>query len=50
VQLHADAIEQQVPNAIMHYREGEGHLSLYIKAFEEILQTIKIEADQELVQ
>jgi pimeloyl-ACP methyl ester carboxylesterase len=48
VQLHAEAIEQQVPNAVMHYREGEGHLSLYIKAFEEILQTIKTEADQHM--
>ena len=48
VQLHAEAVEQQVPNAVMHYREGEGHLSLYIKAFEEILQTIKTEAEQEV--
>jgi pimeloyl-ACP methyl ester carboxylesterase len=47
VQLHAEAIEEKVPNAVMHYREGEGHLSLYIKAFEEILQTIKMEAEQE---
>lgn len=47
VQLHAEAVEQQVPNAVMHYREGEGHLSLYIKAFDEILQTIKLEAGQE---
>lgn len=40
IRLHAEAIEQQAPNAIMHYREKEGHLSLYVNCFEEVLQTI----------
>jgi pimeloyl-ACP methyl ester carboxylesterase len=38
IRLHAEAIEQQVLNAVMHYREKEGHVSLYVNAFEEILQ------------
>jgi hypothetical protein len=40
IRLHAEAIEQQAPNAIMHYREGEGHLSIYIKCMHEILQSV----------
>jgi len=40
IRLHAEAVEQQAPNAIMHYREKEGHLSLYVNCFEEVLQTI----------
>src|SRR5215218_7923245 len=39
--VHAEAIEQQVPNAIMHYRQNEGHLSMYIKGFEEAMKIIK---------
>ena len=40
VELHAKEIEQNAPNAVMHYRPGEGHLSLYINAFAEALQSI----------
>jgi pimeloyl-ACP methyl ester carboxylesterase len=40
VRVHAEAVEQQAPNAVMHYRDKEGHLSLYVNCFEEILQTI----------
>lgn len=40
VELHAKEVEQNAPNAVMHYREGEGHLSLYIKSFAEALQVI----------
>ena len=36
--VHAEAIEQQVPHAVMHYREGEGHLSMYIKGFDEVMK------------
>ncbi len=42
--VHAEAIEQQVPNAIMHYRQNEGHLSMYIKGFEEAMKIIKTDA------
>jgi pimeloyl-ACP methyl ester carboxylesterase len=38
--MHAEAVEQNVPNAIMHYRDNEGHLSLYIKGFKEVLQLL----------
>ncbi|HEV7333960.1 MAG TPA: alpha/beta hydrolase [Flavisolibacter sp.] len=40
VELHAKEVETNATTAIMHYREGEGHLSLYIKAFAEALQAI----------
>jgi pimeloyl-ACP methyl ester carboxylesterase len=38
--VHAEAIEQQVPNSVLHYKQNEGHLSVYINYFEEVLQTI----------
>lgn len=40
IRLHAEAVEQQAPNAILHYREREGHLSLYVNCFEEVLQQL----------
>lgn len=40
VHAHAEEIESKAPNAIMHYREHEGHFSLYINFFEEVLQQI----------
>jgi pimeloyl-ACP methyl ester carboxylesterase len=40
VGLHAREIEQNAPHPVMHYREGEGHLSLYVKCFGEALQAI----------
>ena len=38
--VHPKAIEEKVPNAHMYYKEEEGHLSIYIRCFEEVLQTI----------
>jgi pimeloyl-ACP methyl ester carboxylesterase len=38
--VHAEAVEQLVPGAVMHYWENEGHLSMYIKGFPEALQLI----------
>jgi pimeloyl-ACP methyl ester carboxylesterase len=38
--VHPKAIESKAPNANMHYKEGEGHLSIYIHYFEEVLETI----------
>lgn len=38
--VHAEAVEQQVAGAVMHYRENEGHLSMYIKGFQEAMQLI----------
>lgn len=40
-ELHATEIEQNAPNAVMHYLKNEGHLSLYINCFAEALQTIQ---------
>ncbi|TDH29047.1 alpha/beta fold hydrolase [Segetibacter sp. 3557_3] len=39
--VHPAAVEKYVPNATMHYKENEGHLSVYINWIEEVLQTIK---------
>lgn len=39
--LHAETVEQQVKNHVLHYKEGEGHLSLYIYFFTEALQMIR---------
>jgi pimeloyl-ACP methyl ester carboxylesterase len=38
--VHPKAIEERAPKAAMHYKKGEGHLSIYIRYFEEVLQTI----------
>lgn len=40
VELQALAVAQQAPHPVMHYREGEGHLSLYVKCLGEALQAI----------
>jgi pimeloyl-ACP methyl ester carboxylesterase len=40
IRLHAEEVERKISKAVMHYREGEGHLSLYIKYFKEVIQTI----------
>ena len=43
--VHAEAVENKAPNAIMHYKENEGHLSIYVHFFEEVLQTISSAKD-----
>ena len=40
IRLNAEAVEQEVPNRVMHYKQNEGHLSIYINCIEEVLQTI----------
>jgi pimeloyl-ACP methyl ester carboxylesterase len=40
IRAHAESIEQEAPRAFMHYRPGEGHLSLYVNCFEEILAEV----------
>jgi len=39
--IHAQELEKQVSNSIMHYKENEGHLSIYINCMEEVLETIE---------
>ncbi|HWJ27120.1 MAG TPA: alpha/beta hydrolase [Flavisolibacter sp.] len=41
IRLHAEAVEKQVPHSTMHYYQGEGHFSLFLKYFEEALATIR---------
>lgn len=43
VELHAGEVEQNAQHPVMHYREGEGHLSLYIHCFGEALQSIALD-------
>jgi pimeloyl-ACP methyl ester carboxylesterase len=38
--VHAEAVEKLVPGAVMHYKQNEGHLSVYVNCIEEVLQTI----------
>lgn len=40
IELHALAVEKQVPNATMHYRPHEGHLSIWVRYMKEVLQNI----------
>ena len=40
VELHAQEVENKAPHPVMHYREGEGHLSLYVHCFAEALLAI----------
>ena len=42
---HAEAIEREAPDARMHYRPGEGHLSIYVNCFREILQVLSEEQE-----
>jgi len=44
--VHADFVEKVVPKSVMHYKPHEGHLSIYIKYFEEVLQTIQNNSKQ----
>ncbi|HZF65789.1 MAG TPA: alpha/beta hydrolase [Chitinophagaceae bacterium] len=46
IRLHAEEIEQRVVNHTLHYRTGEGHLSLYINCFREVLQTIRLSEEE----
>lgn len=39
-EVHAKAVEEQVPNAIMHYKQNEGHLSIYVNWIEKVFETI----------
>jgi pimeloyl-ACP methyl ester carboxylesterase len=38
--IHAKQVEEQIRHGVVHYKKGEGHLSLYVHCFEEVLQHI----------
>lgn len=38
--VHAKMLERQLPNVTPHYKPSEGHLSIYIRCFEEVLQVL----------
>ncbi len=40
IDAHPKAVAEEAPNAFMHYKEGEGHVSIYVRYFEEVLATI----------
>jgi pimeloyl-ACP methyl ester carboxylesterase len=40
VRLHAEAIQQEVSNGHVHYKQNEGHLSIYVRYLDEVLKTI----------
>ncbi|MBD0331888.1 MAG: alpha/beta hydrolase, partial [Chitinophagaceae bacterium] len=40
IRLHAEAVERQIPNSVMHYKNGEGHLSVYVNYMKEVFQEI----------
>jgi pimeloyl-ACP methyl ester carboxylesterase len=41
IAVHPKALEKLAPQAVMHYKQNEGHLSIYINYIEEVLQTIE---------
>jgi hypothetical protein len=41
IDVHPQALERQLPNKILHYKGGEGHLSVYVGCFKEVLQEVK---------
>jgi pimeloyl-ACP methyl ester carboxylesterase len=43
IRLHAEEVERKIPGAVMHFREGEGHLSLYINHFADVLKTMQMD-------
>jgi len=46
IRLHPEALEQHLPHPVMHYREGEGHLSIYVNCFHDILGNIRLSLAQ----
>lgn len=38
--LHAEAVEREVRASVLHYIDGEGHLSLYVRYFREAIELI----------
>jgi pimeloyl-ACP methyl ester carboxylesterase len=38
--VHAQRLEQELPHVTPHYKPGEGHISIYLKHIDEVLQTI----------
>lgn len=40
IRLHAETLEKEVPHSVMHYREHEGHLSVFLKCFREALEAM----------
>jgi hypothetical protein len=38
--IQAETVEKEISSAIMHYRKGEGHLSMFQKGFPEALQIL----------
>jgi pimeloyl-ACP methyl ester carboxylesterase len=38
--IHLQTLKETAPNSVIHYKKGEGHLSIYVKYFEEVLRTI----------
>lgn len=39
--IHAKNMERQLPHVTPHYKRGEGHLSIYVNHFEEVLQELR---------
>ena len=39
--IHAKNMERQLPHVTPHYKPGEGHLSVYVNWFEEVLQVLQ---------
>ena len=50
IRLHAEAVEKNAPLAFVSYKANEGHLSIYINYFEEVLKTISEYEQQILVE
>lgn len=40
IRLHAEAVERYVSSGTVHYKEREGHFSLYLNCFRDVLQLI----------
>lgn len=41
IRLHAEAVEQLIPNAKVTYLKGEGHLSIFVHYFEKVLNLLQ---------
>jgi pimeloyl-ACP methyl ester carboxylesterase len=40
IRLHAEAVDKHIKNRSLYYRSGEGHLSIYIHCFKEVIKAI----------
>ena len=45
IAVHPETLHKEIVNKTLHYKPGEGHLSLYVNCFKEVLKVINAAAN-----